>query len=184
MVRRFPSKIIRGLTSIVLISQLAIPAMAQVNTDPPGQPAAMVVAPEPQDPASTPPAQTVTAPPAVTSPQSSVSKPDVNNPAKQAGAVLKDVTKGDVKALRRGPLLVHGNFCGIGNRPGAEPTDALDEACMHHDACTTEGKMPSCACNDRLREEAMAISQDPRTPPKIQALATTMAASMVILICK
>ncbi len=98
-----------------------------------------------------------------------------------------DVTaavKDDVTALRRGPLLVHGNYCGIGNRPGTPPIDLLDEACMHHDACMHSGKLPSCACDNRLHDDAVAIARDPRTPVNIQVLATSVAASMVVLICR
>ncbi len=90
----------------------------------------------------------------------------------------------DIKALRRGPLLIHGNYCGIGNRPGTPPVDLLDEACMRHDACTHTGKLPSCTCDNRLHDEAFAIAQDPRTPADLKVLATGVAASMVVLICK
>lgn len=100
------------------------------------------------------------------------------------GDAVKSEVKGDIKALRRGPLLIHGNYCGIGNRPGTEPIDALDAACMRHDACTHTGRLPSCACDNGLREAATTIAQDPYTPADIQALATAMAASMVVLICK
>ncbi len=101
----------------------------------------------------------------------------------QRGDVTAAV-KDDVTALRRGPLLIHGNYCGVGNRPGAPPVDLLDEACMRHDACTKTGKLPSCACDNRLHDDAFAIAQDPRTPTSVQVLATTVAASMVVLICK
>lgn len=96
------------------------------------------------------------------------------------GAAVKD----DVKALRRGPLLIHGNYCGIGNRPGAPPIDTLDAACMRHDACTRAGKLPSCACDDRLRLEAGTIARDPATPADVQVLAAATTASMAVLICK
>ncbi len=92
--------------------------------------------------------------------------------------------KDNVTALRRGPLLIHGNYCGIGNRPGTPPVDLLDEACMHHDACTHTGRLPSCACDNRLHDDAVTISRDPRTPVDIQVLATSVAASMLVLICK
>ena len=97
---------------------------------------------------------------------------------------LPAVVKDDVAALRRGPLLIHGNYCGIGNRPGLEPTDPLDAACMHHDACTTDGKMPPCACDDRLRLASTAIAEDPGTAPEMKALALSVAASMAILVCR
>ena len=158
-----------------------VPSADPPVANPPKTTAPIVTAPVPPDnvgTASTGPADRPAAP---TMPRAA---PDVNDPVKQTGEVAKDIAKGDTKALREGPLLIHGNYCGIGNRPNTPPTDALDEACMHHDACTDEGKMPNCACNNRLKTEAMRIAQDPRTPPKIQTLAATMAASMAILICK
>ena len=97
---------------------------------------------------------------------------------------LSRVVKDEVKALRSGPLLIHGNYCGIGNRPGAAPIDPLDVACMHHDACTQSGVLPSCACDDRLRAEASAVAQDPQTPASLQAVALVTAASMTVLLCR
>lgn len=90
----------------------------------------------------------------------------------------------DATALRRGPLLIHGNYCGVGNRPGTPPIDLLDAACMRHDACTKTNTLPTCTCNARLRSEAAAIAQDPRTPADVKVLAATMTASMGILICR
>ena len=102
---------------------------------------------------------------------------------KKAGAVIKDLAKGDVHALRRGPLLIHGNFCGIGGRPGLSPVDALDAACMRHDACTRTGSLPSCGCDARLKREATAIAHDPASTTELRALAAATAASMAILVC-
>ena len=54
----------------------------------------------------------------------------------------------------RGTLLIHGNYCGPGNRSPRPPIDALDLACMHHDICSPpRGEIPTCACNDRLHRE-------------------------------
>lgn len=140
------------------------------------------------------PAQTVGLPgnPEIANPASAVAPSDRKTPDEMIEKSTSDLQKGDVtaavkddvKALRRGPLLIHGNYCGIGNRPGTPPVDLLDEACMRHDACTKTGKLPSCRCDNRLHDEAVAIAQDPRTPLKIQVLATSVAASMVVLICK
>ena len=102
----------------------------------------------------------------------------------KAGEVVEDLAKGDVKALRRGPLLIHGNYCGVGNKPGLPPVDALDAACMRHDACTKTGTLPSCACNERLRTEAIAIATDASRTEQLRALAGATAASMTVLICK
>lgn len=90
----------------------------------------------------------------------------------------------DVKALRRGPLLIHGNYCGIGNRPGTPPVDLLDAACMRHDACTHTGQAPNCTCDDRLHDEALSVARDPRTPADLKVLATGVAASMAVLVCE
>ena len=100
--------------------------------------------------------------------------------AGKVGAAIDD----DVTALQRGPLLIHGNYCGIGNRPGTKPIDALDAACKRHDACTVTGDVPNCACNDRLQAESAAIAQDSSQPADLQALAAATAASMAVLICK
>lgn len=126
-----------------------------------------------------PPPQPALPPPAA-SPENLVKKSvrDLSN-----GSIDKAV-KDDVKALRRGPLLIHGNYCGIGNRPGTLPIDALDAACERHDACTHTGTLPSCTCDNRLREEANEIAQDPKTPAEVQALAVAMVGSMTVLVCK
>ena len=102
----------------------------------------------------------------------------------KAGAFVQDLAHGNVKALRRGPLLIHGNFCGIGGRPRLAPVDALDAACKRHDSCTLTGKLPSCACNERLRSEAAAIVDDPSATADLKTLSAAVAASMTVLICK
>jgi hypothetical protein len=82
-------------------------------------------------------------------------------------------------------LLFHGNYCGPGNRgPGVPPTDALDRACARHDACTPDAGLPTCACNDRLRAEAGAVSDDPRQPGDLRALAGIVSAGAVALACR
>ena len=139
-------------------------------------------------------AQTVGIPsnPEVANPAAAAAPSDRQTPEELVGKSTRDLGHGDVtaalkdnvKALRRGPLLIHGNYCGIGNRPGTPPVDLLDAACMRHDGCTRTGKLPSCTCDNRLHDEAVAIAQDPRTPADIQVLATTMAASMVVLVCE
>ena len=130
--------------------------------------------------------------PEVANPAAAAAPSDKGTPAELVGKSTRDLTRGDVtaalkddvKALRRGPLLIHGNYCGIGNRPGTPPVDLLDAACMRHDGCTRTGKLPSCTCDNHLHDEAVAIAQDPRTPADIQVLATTVAASMVVLVCE
>ena len=44
--------------------------------------------------------------------------------------------KGDLGRVVAGQELFHGNYCGKGQRgEGLPPTDALDAACMRHEAC-------------------------------------------------
>lgn len=87
-------------------------------------------------------------------------------------------------AIPRGALVFHGNYCGPGNRgPGLPPVDALDRACMHHDACTPSGGLPACACNDRLRREAAAVSGSPRQPQDLRSLAGFVSEFATALPC-
>ena len=89
------------------------------------------------------------------------------------------------KAVSNGELVFHGNYCGLGNRARAAPVDALDRACMHHDACTPSGKSPSCECNARLVEEASAVARDPAQPAELKSLAslTATAAAAGLALC-
>lgn len=82
-----------------------------------------------------------------------------------------------------GLTLVHGNYCGVGQRPGG-PIDALDVACMHHDACTPTGRLPTCDCNARLRDEAAAVARDPRQPTELQSMAAVVATAATMMLCK
>lgn len=82
-----------------------------------------------------------------------------------------------------GATLIHGNYCGAGNRPGKPPIDALDLACMNHDACSPTGAMPTCECNMRLRDEAFAVSKDPRQTPELRSLASLTAAAATVMLC-
>lgn len=84
----------------------------------------------------------------------------------------------------QGGLLFHGNYCGPGSRPGTRPVDALDAACMRHDACGRFNALPSCACNARLQYEAAAVAQDPAQRPDIQFLASITAAGAGLLLCQ
>ena len=121
-----------------------------------------------------------TTPPAFATPGDLVGKSVRDLEQGRLGAAAKD----DIRALRRGPLLIHGNYCGIGNRPGAAPIDDLDAACMRHDACTHTGSIPNCRCDDRLRAEATEIAKDSAIRPDVRAIAAATAAGMAVLICK
>lgn len=86
---------------------------------------------------------------------------------------------------KHGALLIHGNFCGPGNRgPNHPPVDALDLACAHHDACTPPaGGLARCSCNERLNEEASLVAHDPATPEKVRVTAQFIADGALALPC-
>ena len=70
-----------------------------------------------------------------------------------------------VEPLMHGALVYHGNYCGPGNKGvHPAPVDALDAACMRHDACVKDFQVPSCGCNARLAEEAAAVAADADAP--------------------
>ena len=77
--------------------------------------------------------------------------------------------------------LLHGNYCGPGNNAPLAPTDALDEACAHHDACTPDGGLPSKACNLRLQSEAEGVAQDPSQPDDLRAMAGIVASGAAMM---
>nr|WP_128560557.1 hypothetical protein [Methylobacterium crusticola] len=89
--------------------------------------------------------------------------------------------------IPRDALVFHGNYCGPGNRgPGLPPTDALDAACMHHDACTPPAGqgLPACSCNARLQREADAVARSRRQAPDLRSLAGFVSAGAAILPCE
>jgi hypothetical protein len=84
----------------------------------------------------------------------------------------------EAQSLRyaRGPaMLIHGNYCGMGNNAPLPPVDALDAACARHDACTPYNGLPSQACNRRFQREAAFIARDPRQPDDVRATAGLLA---------
>ena len=86
--------------------------------------------------------------------------------------------------IDKGALLIHGNYCGLGNRAGRPPIDALDAACMHHDACMPAKGLVSCGCMARLQQEAEAVARDPAQPADVQILASTTAATAALALCE
>lgn len=86
--------------------------------------------------------------------------------------------------IDKGALLIHGNYCGLGNRAGRPPIDALDAACMHHDACMPAKGLVSCGCMARLQHEAEAVARDPAQPADVQLLASTTAATAALALCE
>ncbi|RYC29701.1 hypothetical protein D3273_22625 [Lichenibacterium minor] len=83
-----------------------------------------------------------------------------------------------------GQLVYHGNYCGPGNK-GAHPApvDALDAACMRHDACVKDFKIPSCGCNARLAEAATAVAADRSAPAEEREAADFTARGAQALPC-
>lgn len=83
-----------------------------------------------------------------------------------------------------GSLLIHGNFCGPGNRGyDKAPVDALDVACLHHDQCTPDLGLPSCACNARLSREAARVAHNRHQPADLRQMAAVVANAAMIPIC-
>ncbi len=81
--------------------------------------------------------------------------------------------------------VIHGIYCGLGDKgPGLPPTDALDRACLHHDACTHPGREQSCACNARFVREAHAVSLSRREPGDERALAVLVEAAIPAAPCR
>ncbi len=86
---------------------------------------------------------------------------------------------------QRGTILIHGNYCGPGNRAPRPPIDALDLACLHHDSCSPpRGQIPSCACNKRLQAEANLVADDPAEPESVRDTAGFIADTALLLPCQ
>ena len=82
-----------------------------------------------------------------------------------AQGLLPPAGANPVEPLLHGQLVYHGNYCGPGNKGvHPAPVDALDAACMRHDACVKDFEIPSCGCNARLADEAAAVAADPAAP--------------------
>lgn len=111
---------------------------------------------------------------------------DEPGPARQGGGFLEGGPgTGAELSIARNAGVFHGNYCGPGdNGPGLPPTDALDLACMHHDACTPEGGIPSCACNARFARETRAVVNSSRQPDDLRALAGLVEAAIPVIPCE
>ena len=84
-----------------------------------------------------------------------------------------------------GALVFHGNYCGPGNKgEHPAPVDALDAACMHHDACVKDFQIPSCACNERLAREATQVADDASAPVDEREAAAFTAQGAAVLPCQ
>ena len=89
--------------------------------------------------------------------------------------------------LEHGALIIHGNYCGPGDRGwGLAPIDALDAACLRHDVCAPPfgTALPSCACNARLFGEATAVANNLATPLPVRVTAAFVARTATMLACR
>ena len=92
---------------------------------------------------------------------------------------------GTVDSLLHGQLVYHGNYCGPGNKGvHPDPVDALDAACMRHDACVKDFQIPSCGCNTRLAEDAAAVAADSGAPVEEREAASFTAQGAGALPCR
>lgn len=93
--------------------------------------------------------------------------------------------KGDLGKVVAGQDLFHGNYCGKGQRgEGLAPIDALDTACMHHDACYDTAGYSSCACDAALRREASAVSDDPNASLETRRRALSVTEATAAMRCR
>ena len=86
-----------------------------------------------------------------------------------------------------GALVFHGNYCGPGSRgAGRPPVDALDAACMRHDACSPPlgAGLPRCGCHARLYREAAAVARARGTPDDVRVAAQFVSEGARVLACR
>lgn len=93
--------------------------------------------------------------------------------------------KGNLGAVIAGKELFHGNYCGKGQRgEGLAPTDDLDAACMHHDACYEAAGYSSCACDATLKREASAVSESPDASLEVRRRALSVVEATAAMECR
>lgn len=93
--------------------------------------------------------------------------------------------KGNLGAVIAGKELFHGNYCGKGQRgEGLAPTDDLDAACMHHDACYDAAGYSSCACDATLKREASAVSESPDASLEVRRRALSVVEATAAMECR
>ena len=92
--------------------------------------------------------------------------------------------KGDLANVLTGKALFHGNYCGAGQR-GVDlpPTDALDAACQRHDACYDAAGHRSCACDQALKREATAVSEQPNVTLEVRRRALSVVEAADAMNC-
>ncbi len=110
-------------------------------------------------------------------------RPTPSTPAGRAEAPAPP--KGDLGQVIAGAALFHGNYCGKGQRgEGLPPIDALDAACMHHDACYDTAGYSSCACDAALRREASAVGDDPDVSLEVRRRALSVIEATAAMACR
>lgn len=93
--------------------------------------------------------------------------------------------KGDLDKVIAGTDLFHGNYCGVGQRgEGLPPTDALDAACMRHDACYDSAGYKSCACDVTLKREASRVSDNPGVSLEVRRRALSVIEATTAMTCR
>ena len=107
---------------------------------------------------------------------------DLNPSGRPEGTPLP---RGDLANVLTGRELFHGNYCGAGQRgEGLPPTDALDAACMHHDACYDTAGYRSCACDQTLKREASVVSEQPRVSLEVRRRALSVVEAAGVMDCR
>lgn len=92
---------------------------------------------------------------------------------------------GSVSGALSGRELYHGAFCGHGAAAeGAQPVDDLDAACMRHDQCYDAARYRSCACDEALKREAVAIADGISYSRELRARAASIAEAAELMQCQ
>jgi hypothetical protein len=105
------------------------------------------------------------------------------NPGGQAEEA--SLPRGDLSNVLTGKELFHGNYCGAGQRgEGLPPTDALDAACMHHDACYDTAGYRACSCDQTLKREAGLVAEKPSVPLEVRRRALSVVEAAGLMECK
>ncbi|MDR0921445.1 MAG: phospholipase [Lactobacillales bacterium] len=83
-------------------------------------------------------------------------KDQVEDAVLEIGYVVNSFGNSETSVKERA-LLIYGNYCGLGNNgTDIQPTDDLDEACMHHDSCYIHGG-DNTECNAAFRKRLRVV---------------------------
>lgn len=155
------------------------PGEGELRAPPDGGSGAAVVPPPPTAPANKPPI------------------PEWQRKGGQrAGGPAGELNTGDARAEEKlpggsaaaavaGRELYHGAYCGRGAASeGAAPVDDLDAACMRHDQCYDAARYRSCACDQALKREALAIADGVAYSRELRARAASVAEAAELMQCQ